>query len=104
MVQITRTENHSGYQVGWGIQVDDEGKPLETQERVVVIQHGEMTIRLGQFVVANGRYLANGTRGLVVELHVPYTKARTSDIIDCLFEADMREPILSFMKLKDLDI
>lgn len=103
MVQITKRERHSGYEVSWGILVDDEGKSLETQERVVTIQHGETTIRLGQSVVANGRYLPIGTRGLVVALHVPHTKGRTTDVVDCLFEAEMREPILAAMKFKDLN-
>ena len=103
-VQITRVEEHYGYQVSWGALFHD-GRVLKGSERIVSIKHGQVTISLGQAVTANGRCgPPQGTRGLVVALNIPNTAGRTTDIFDCLFEALMMEPRLTCMKLKDLEV
>lgn len=102
MVQITRVEEHYGYEISWGHEVDEEGV-ANGKERVVSIKKGRLTINLGQLVTANGRLgVPKGTRGLVTGLCAPNTFGRTTDIIDCEFEAHQREPLLLIMKLKDL--
>jgi hypothetical protein len=102
-IHITRIEEHYGYNVTWGA-LAYSGKVQEGTERIVSIQNFEASVSLGQLVTANGRFGATrGARGLVIKLHVPNTEGRTTDIIDCLFEAVMREPRMIIMKFKDLD-
>ncbi len=104
MVEIIRVEYHDGYEISWGATIF-EGKHLLESEKIVGVRSGAIKITLGQVVKSSGRYgPAQGALGLVTKLSIPHTDGRTMDIIDCIFEADMSEPRLFIMKLKDLEV
>lgn len=80
---------------------------LVTKEggKVTKIREGTQEVSLGQTVVANGHYGAeNGTKGLVVELHSPYTGLITSDVICVQFEGQSRIKRVRFRDLKPLSL
>lgn len=83
--------------------VKTSGYILEKEgERFISISNGVCKIKLGDTVISNGRIFApKGTKGIVVEIDLPFVVHRTVDVIAVEWES---EPgCSSFMKFKDLN-
>ena len=64
------------------------------------IRFGTLSVEVGQEVVSNGRFcVPNGTVGYVSQIHEPYTRHFSSNVIEVMWEGD---PCGMCMKFKDL--
>lgn len=89
--EVLSRETNSGYQL--------YTRP-GTSSIVRISSDASKSVRLGQLVKSNGRFfVAAGTIGIVIAIHVPYEGGHTSNVIEVWFEGQLTS---SRMKFRDL--
>ncbi len=84
------------------VKEDVHGYILERHENgtcVLAISHGGYRIYRGKMVISNGRFAPKGRRGIVIEINVPYSNDKTSNVIEVHFEDENSARLMKFRDL-----